>query len=289
MTSAETDRDLPGARAGILIPAHNEAEFVDACLGAVIASDPVAGAVEIVVVANACTDDTAERARGHAPAAERRGWTLKVIECAIPGKLNALALGEAAQTAPITVYLDADVTVSPGLLRELIEVLDRPDAAYASGTPRVTAPASALSRAYGRFWSELPFVTTDVPGFGVFAVNRAGRQRWDAFPDIISDDTFVRLQFAPSERFKVDASYTWPLVKGLSNLVRVRRRQNQGVDEIARLFPDLRRNDTRHRPAPRQLAGRLLSDPAAFGAYALVNLLTRLPARPATPRWARGR
>ncbi len=56
---------------------------------------------------------------------------------------------------------------------------------------------SALTRAYARFWQRLPFNRTVAPGYGLYAVNAAGRARWEAFPAIISDDTFVRLQFTP--------------------------------------------------------------------------------------------
>ncbi len=273
----------------VLIPAHNEAGHIEACVAAVLASDPLPGPVKIIVVANACTDATADRARALQPRAGARGWELRVIETAQPGKLNALNLGERALNAAVTVYLDADVQVSPALLLQLAHALVGDAPAYASGTPQVIAEGSALTQAYARFWQHLPFVETDVPGFGVFAVNRAGRARWDAFPDIIADDAFVRLQFAPSERFRLPASYAWPVVERLGDLVRVRRRQNRGVSEIAADYPALRVNDTVRRPGIGGLARRFLRDPVGFAAYALVLLLTRLPAPRGAPRWVRGR
>ena len=47
----------------ILIPAHNEAEYLGACLSALLASDP-AQEVEVIVIPNACTDATAQIAAG---------------------------------------------------------------------------------------------------------------------------------------------------------------------------------------------------------------------------------
>jgi len=274
----------------VLIPAHDEAGYLGGCLDALLASDPVDRPVTVAVVANACADDTAGIARGFAGRAAARGWQLRVIETPTPGKLNALNLGEAeaGRPAETRVYLDADVTVDPALLPQLVAALDRDAPAYASGTPRVTAPPRGLGRAYARFWARLPFVTDGVPGFGIFAVNAAGRARWGAFPQIISDDTFVRLHFAEAERHRVAAGYAWPLVAGFGNLVRVRRRQDRGVAEIARRFPDLAARAT-PRPGIGALTGRIRHDPLGFLAYAAVALTVRLRRSGAGQGWARGR
>lgn len=260
----------------VIIPAHDEAGYIGTCLTALLASRDVT--LQVIVVANACTDATAAVARHH---------PVTVIETAAPGKLNALNTGEARATGTVLAYLDADVEVSPGLMAHLEAALAGDAPRYASGTPVVTA-RSGFSRAYARFWARLPFVAQGVPGFGLFAVNRAGRARWGAFPEIISDDTFVRLSFAPDERIRVPATYRWPMVEGFANLVRVRRRQDRGVREIAHRFPGRLMNEDTARPGGAALLGMALRDPAGFGAYALVRLAVRTPlAR--TEGWARGR
>ena len=137
-------------------------------------------------------------------------------------------------------------------------------------------------------WRRVPFMAQGVPGCGVFAVNAAGRARWDTFPEIISDDIYVRLQFRPGERQGVPAPYRWPIAEGWRNLVKVRRRQNAGVDEIAARYPALTRNDDKPRfPLPEKL-GLALRDPLGFVVYAGVALAVKL-----TPRtrqdWSRGR
>ncbi len=260
----------------VIIPAHDEAGYIAACLEALLASRDVS--LQVIVVANACRDATAEVARG---------FGVSVIETPRPGKLNALNLGEAQATGSVLAYLDADVVVSPGLMARLAEVLAADQPLYASGTPVVVA-RSAFSRAYARFWARLPFVTEGVPGFGLFAVNRAGRARWQAFPEIISDDTFVRLSFAPEERIRVAESYRWPMIEGFTNLVRVRRRQDRGVTEIARLFPELLANDDIVKPGPAQMLALGLRDPPGFAAYGLVRLAVRTPYARAEG-WTRGR
>ncbi len=269
----------------VIIPAHEEAAYLGACLAALLASDGALPEVEVIVVANGCTDATADIARGAVPAAARRGWRLQVIELARGGKPGALNAGDAAARRGARVYLDADVTVSPPLLAALAAVLETDAPVYASGRPRITARGAAARR-YARFWARLPFVAEGVPGFGLFAVNAAGRARWGAFPDIISDDTFARLHFAPSERRGVGARYDWPLIEGIAPLVRVRRRQDRGVAEIARLYPALAAH-----AAPRPGAGTVLScalrDPAGFAVYAAVALATRIGR--GAPGWVRGR
>ena len=205
------------------------------------------------------------------------------------GKLNALNIGDARAGGEMRVYLDADVTVSPALLAQIRDALDRPEPAYASGRPTIAPAKSWVSRAYGRIFARVPFMSDVVPGVGIFALNAAGRARWGAFPEIISDDTFVRLNFAPAERIGVPASYDWPVVEGFRNLVRVRRRQNVGVEEVARLYPALLRNDDKPRMSPRRLAGLALRDPVGFCVYAGVALAVRLPAKVAGDRWVRGR
>jgi hypothetical protein len=135
----------------------------------------------------------------------------------------------------------------------------------------------------------LPFNTEGVPGAGLFAVNAAGRRRWEAFPAIISDDTFVRLNFKPEERLGAPAPYAWPMVEGFANLVRVRHRQDMGVAEVARLYPGLMANDDKLRMKPLRLFRLLVSDPVGAGVYAAVSLLVRLTPKRSGEAWSRGR
>lgn len=270
----------------IILPACNEGAYIDACLAAVLASTGPS-AVQVIVVANGCTDDTAARARAFAPRFAALGWECTVLELGALGKPGALNAGDGAASHAARLYLDADVIVSPDLLAQIDAALRAPGAVYTSGTPQVTA-RSFLSRAYARFWSRLPFVAQGVPGFGLYAVNAAGRARWGAFGALISDDTFVRVLFTPAERVKVPAPYDWPIVEGLAPLVNVRRRQDQGVAELAALHPDLMRNEGKASPGKAWLLGQLLRDPVGFATYAGVSLLVRLGAGRQSG-WVRGR
>lgn len=272
----------------VIIAARNEAGYIDRCLSSLLAQDAVpGGAVEIIVAANACTDDTVPRARSHASSFLGRGWQLIVLDLPHGGKLGALAAGETAATGSALVYLDADVICAPPLLAQLAIALSAPCPRYATGTIAVARASSVVTRAYARIWTRLPFVQGGAVGAGLFALNREGRARWGAWPNIISDDTFARLNFSPSERFEVAAHYHWPMVEGLSNLIRVRRRQDAGVEEVARLYPELLKNESKHPLTLGKLAQLGLTDPLGLAVYLFVHVAVR--SRPASTAWTRGR
>ncbi|MBY6058108.1 glycosyltransferase family 2 protein [Leisingera daeponensis] len=275
-------------RVSVLIPAHDEAEYIESCLQAVFASDPLPAGLagEVLVLANGCSDATAALARA-VPYPD--GWQLQVMELPEGGKLGALNAGDAAARGNILIYLDADVLVSPALIPQIAETLAEDTPLYASGRPQVAPARSALTRAYARLWMRLPFFTSGVPGFGVFAMTRAGRQRWSQWPDIIADDIFARLNFAPEERVQVPAGYSWPMVEGFRNLVRVRRRQNAGVAEITARYPELERNEDKGQPGTGTVLRLLLNDPAGFLTYAGVALAVKTPMFASRTRWTRGR
>lgn len=276
------------AGCSILIPAHNEVGYIEACLEALLASSQTGAAGEVIVMANGCTDGTAQVAREFAERFTAKGWPLTVLDLEQGGKMAALNAGDRIARNGVRIYLDADVVVTADLIMELAAVLDTSEARYASGGPDVVAGGGAFTRAYARFWASLPFCTFGVPGFGVFAVNAQGRKRWGDFPDIISDDTFVRLSFAPAERHRVQARYAWPMIAGMGPLIRVRRRQDIGVEEVRSNYPELWANhDTPPADAP-PIWRLALREPLGFAAYAIVALAVRLPHRK-QERWARGR
>jgi len=271
----------------IIIPAHNEADFIDACLSAVFASAGVPNA-EVIVVANGCDDATANRARSFTDQAAQKGWELLVLDLSTGGKPGALNAGDTVATGDMRAYLDADTVVSKHLFSELIKALSSGTARYASGQLTIPTAKTFASRAYANIYRRVPFIRFGVPGAGLFAVNKAGRARWDEFPPIISDDSFVRLNFSATERIGTAAPYEWPLVEGFANLIRVRRRQNAGVAEVAALYPDLTKNDDTPKLGLAGIVSLALRHPVGFAIYAAVALIVRLTPTSKTA-WDRGR
>jgi hypothetical protein len=270
----------------VIIPASNEETFIGPCLTALFASTGLTSP-EVIIVANGCQDATAARAESHAGAALAAGWRLTVISLTKGHKPTALNAGDAAATGEIRAYLDADVIVTPSVMAELVQALTTPAPLYASATPRIPRAKSRVTRAYARFWLRLPFAQSAAPGYGLFATNPAGRARWGDFPAIISDDTFVRLQFIPAERVQTPAPYDWPMIEGFAALTRVRRRQNAGVAEIECLYPGLLAREGKPALTSLGLARLVLADPVAFCTYAAVSLAVRFAGK--STGWTRGR
>lgn len=277
------------APAQIIIPAHNEGGYIADCLASLLEQDHQ-GPVMTTVVANGCTDDTVERALAMAPQFAARGWQLRVEDLPQGGKVGALNhgdhLADQSGTGP-RIYLDADIRMSRSLLGGIIAALETPEPRYAGGRLVVAQSPSWISRAYARFWQKLPFLRHGTTGAGLFAVNHAGRQRWGQFPGIISDDTFVRLNFSEAERLLVDQPYSWPIAEGFGTLVRVRRRQDNGVSEIAALYPQLLENQGHDSPSKPELTRLALRDPVGFVVYATVAVAVRIGKN--NHDWARGR
>ncbi len=101
----------PGLRTTILIPAHNEADGISAVVTAIAASG-----YDILVVADNCTDATADAAhRAGARVVER-------TDAARRGKGYALAFGRdalAADPPDIVIVMDADCVPKPGALARM--------------------------------------------------------------------------------------------------------------------------------------------------------------------------
>lgn len=276
----------------IIIPAHNEEGYIGRCLELLLKStqpESGSGPVQVLVVANGCSDATVAEASALMSAFTWKGWQLDVLDLKEGGKLNALNAGDRAALHGKRVYIDADIHVTRDLIAQLVQALDRSEAAYAGGRPQIRQARSFVSERYARFWAKLPFMARGVPGCGVYAVNAAGRARWDDFPKIIADDTFVRYHFAPHEMHGVGATYSWPITEGFANLVRVRRRQDQGVEEVRHLYPDLVQQMEKTTPDPREKLELFFRDPLGFVIYVTVALTVRLPVFHNRSGWDRGR
>lgn len=271
----------------VIIPAHNEADWIGACLGSVLAEFAPPSGAEIIVVANGCTDETVNLSRSFEQRAKTHNWSLIVLDLPGLGKPAALNAGDAAASGDMRMYLDADVVVETGLVGAIVDALTTDAPRYATGRPRISHARSVVTRAYASFWRNLPFARGKAPGFGLFAVNASGRGRWGAYPQLISDDTYVRLLFGPHERVEVAFSYDWPMVEGFSALVKVRRRQDAGVIEIARLHPQLIQNENKQPLGIQGVLKLAAANPVGFLVYAAVSVAVR--AKASDGKWSRGR
>jgi len=122
-------------RAGVVVPAHDEAELLPACLAALRSAADVAGVpVRLLVVADACTDATAAvaaaagaeviRIRARNVGAARAAGLARLLqtEGTDPAATELATTGLAATWLATT---DADTVVPPGWLRRQLGYADQ--------------------------------------------------------------------------------------------------------------------------------------------------------------------
>ena len=254
----------------VVIPARNEAAVLPRTLAA-LTEGAAPGELEVIVVCNGCTDRTLEIATGW-------GEPVRAIEAPVASKSAALRAGDAAARAFPRFYVDADVTFALPSVRAVARALAVDAPRIASPRMRVDCSHSVwLVRAYYEIWTRLPYHRDGLIGSGVYAVSEMGRRRFDSFPEVISDDGWIRLQFAPEERVSVaDAEFAIVAPRTLRALLRVKLRSQKGAIQLSRRFPDLRRNERRDYGGA---LGAILRQPALWSAaavYAGVLFVTKL-------------
>jgi hypothetical protein len=151
----------------------------------------------VVVIANGCSDGTVR-------AAKAVPGPIRVIEIERASKVAALNAGDAAVDAFPRVYVDGDVQIDWSDLRLLAEALEDDTTHLVAPERRwVTDGRPWLVRSYLRFLEQLPQVQGTLTGGGVLAISAEGRARFEDFPEVIADDSFLEAQVAPRERRRV--------------------------------------------------------------------------------------
>ncbi|MDA3937259.1 MAG: glycosyltransferase [Actinomycetota bacterium] len=146
------DDELPTVT--IIVPAHNEAEVIDRCLNSVKAQEYPHDKLEIIVIDDGSTDDTADRVDGHVngdhdgvDSFRLRGRAIKVgpfngrlalIRNGHGGKATALNAGILASSGDVIINIDSDVVLAPDTIRNTAAYFVRnPDIGAATGNIEV--------------------------------------------------------------------------------------------------------------------------------------------------------
>lgn len=214
------DRETPPL-ASVVVPAHDEARALRGNLLRLLEGLPP-GALDVVVVCNGCTDDTAAVARS-VPG-------VRVIEIPEASKTRAVAVGNHATGVLPRLHLDADVTLTGADVVRLVDAL-REDGVEAVAPERLvpTDRSSWPVRAYYRVWQALPQVHDGLFGRGVVALSALGQARVETLPPLMSDDLAISQAFAAHERRIVrDAVVVVRPPRTVADLVRRRTRVATG-------------------------------------------------------------
>ncbi|HJQ48266.1 MAG TPA: glycosyltransferase [Amycolatopsis sp.] len=211
--------------ASVVIPAHNEETVLPRLLAAL--SDGAAD-LDVVVVANACEDRTAEVAKAAG---------VRVLETPVAGKPHALRLGDAECEVFPRIYLDADVVLTGEGVRALADALAEPGVLMA--TPTVVLDCRGVTwfaRRVHRAWAALPQVRSTGVGSGAYGLSAAGHARVFPIPDVLTDDAWAHRKI--SLRSKVVVAGAWSVVRPAGSaqaLLRRRARVRLGHRELDRL------------------------------------------------------
>lgn len=275
----------------VVIPAHNEQNVISRCLKALTTptatkEDPFS--LEIVVVCNGCTDQTAEVASGFS--------NVTVIEIPESSKVAALNVGDSAVTTFPRIYLDADSELANQSARSLLRKAgDQAGPAIISATVKSDMrKCSIFARSFTRCAMRTSFGELGIVGRGVYTLNRYGRARFESFPELMGDDFFVASLFNADEQI-IDRCATVVIrpPSDLHSLVRVRSRIYYGNKEAGR---ERARHISRH-PGWRNVAyaarrARSFGEFFDLAVYTGVNLAakrsaSRMARSGASPRWER--
>jgi len=272
----------------VVIPAHDE-EAVICRLLDVLVADPRSHELEVVVVANGCTDGTVEVARSY-------GVPVSVVEVEQASKIAALEAGDHAAVAFPRAYVDADVVIDVPTLLALADALERPGGPLVA-SPRLDVDTSSASwpvRAHYRIWELTDYRRTGHIGSGVYALSGEGRRRFATWPPVIADDRFVQQLFLPDERLTLDGhAFTVRSAQRIGAHLRRSARIARGNLEL----PDelQRASDAAGSDRTGNLLRRVAVRPRlwpSFAVYAITSTLPKATARRLIadrrePAWAR--
>jgi glycosyltransferase involved in cell wall biosynthesis len=202
----------------VVIPAHNEAGVIGRLLSGLLeGAEP--GEFEIWVVANGCTDDTADIAAGF-------GEDVNVLIAPHPGKHAAMRLGDESAKGFPRLYVDADVELDSRSARALAASLEAPEVLAAG--PERAWPSDGRPwtvRWFYDVWHQFPTVRTGLFGRGVVAVSEDGYRRLRELPPLLGDDLAASLAFSAEERRVVpEATAVVHPPRNLSALLKIRTR-----------------------------------------------------------------
>jgi len=250
----------------IIVPAYNESAVIGRCLSALNTNKEGNNELEVIVICNGCTDNSAEIARSFP--------NVQVLETSVSSKTNALNLGERVANTFPRLFLDADLIISRAEIERCFEHLNKPGIHLIAPPMDINLDRSPTSvRAYYAIWKQLPYFKSRVGG--VFAISKAGRERFGEFPNIIADDAFVRAHFDENERLVPnDCSFEVAPPRSLKDLVKIKTRSRFGNVQLRSQIPDLFK-DTEN--AANSLLALLFSKPSLIPAaivYAYIQLMT---------------
>jgi glycosyltransferase involved in cell wall biosynthesis len=209
----------------VIVPAHNEATVIRACLDSLLKQK---GVDRIIVACNGCTDDTAAIVQANYP-------QVTCLDIATPSKVNALNEAEQHVLSWPVFYIDADTKLSDNAVQLITAEMAKGKLLLAAPEPAIdTSHSSWLVKQYYKVWLTLPYIREGVVATCSFVVSAEGRKRFTNFPNVINDDGFVRCQFSADERGNVEGTQVFITApQNLQSLIKIKTRARLGNMQLA--------------------------------------------------------
>lgn len=212
----------------VIIPAYNESGVILRLLKS-LNDGFKSGHYNIVVACNGCKDNTVEIVENNFP-------DYICLDIEKGSKTNALNEAECLGLGYPRIYVDADVVISSDSVLEIIDDLSKTD------IPLLIAPRANINcsdsdpfvRLFYAAWQKTTFFVDQGYGSGVYALNRAARRLFDIFPNVTSDDGFVR-QLSSTMKVGVceSASSLVEAPRSIADLINIKVRIKAGKSELS--------------------------------------------------------
>jgi len=131
----------------IIIPSYNRANQLERCIKSLLGLDYTAQCLELIVVDDASTDETATMLQNLAQQAAAQGLAIQVIHhTSQQGVAKSRNTGAEAAHHDLLAYIDSDCVASPGWLTELVPALQDTHLGAVGGMIRAYERHSMLGR-----------------------------------------------------------------------------------------------------------------------------------------------
>ena len=212
----------------VVVPAHNEAAVIGRLLTRLLA-DAAPGELDVLVVANGCTDGTERVAAAYGPG-------VRVLSTPDANKFRAMRLADTAAENFPRFYVDADVELDTGSVRNLAAALAQPGVLAVAPERAWPVPGAPWTVSwYLDVWHRLPAARAGLFGRGVVGLSEEGFKRLRDLPEVMGDDLAASLAFTRAEqRVVADATVVVHPPRSLRNLVRIRERALVSTEQLAR-------------------------------------------------------
>tara|TARA_Y100000296_G_scaffold37900_1_gene43841 strand:- start:365 stop:1189 length:825 start_codon:yes stop_codon:yes gene_type:complete len=207
-----------------IVPAHNESSVIRRCLDSLVSQE---GLDTIIVACNGCSDDTALIVRSEYP-------SVICLDIDKPSKVNALNEAEKHITTWPVFYIDADIAISEGAVKQICEGMKEQNLLLAAPEPQIdTSKSPWLVRRFYDAWLRLPYIREGVIATCTFVISEEGRKRFGEFPDVIADDGYVRSHFYDHELGNVAGAKVFVSApRSVKSLIKIKTRARLGNVEL---------------------------------------------------------